>query len=90
MGYRGKVREQEAARVLRAEGRTLADIAATLGVSKSSVSLGSATSPSRPHRGVTAPNADVSRSENEGSARSKSSTIKEECESERSAKIRSS
>ncbi len=39
MGYRGKVKEQEAARVLRAEGRTLADIAATLGVSKSSVSL---------------------------------------------------
>jgi hypothetical protein len=39
MGYRGKVKEQEAARVLRAEGRTLADIAAKLGVAKSSVSL---------------------------------------------------
>lgn len=39
MGYRGKVKEQEAARTLRAEGNTLADIAATLGVSKSSVSL---------------------------------------------------
>jgi hypothetical protein len=39
MGYRGKVKEQEAARVLRAEGRTLAEIAATLGVSKSAVSL---------------------------------------------------
>jgi hypothetical protein len=39
MGYRGKVKEQEQARALRAEGHTLADIAAGLGVSKSSVSL---------------------------------------------------
>jgi transposase-like protein len=39
MGYRGKVKEQEAARALRAEGHTLADIAQKLGVSKSSVSL---------------------------------------------------
>jgi hypothetical protein len=39
MGYRGKVKEQEAARALRAEGHTLADIATKLGVSKSSVSL---------------------------------------------------
>ena len=39
MGYRGKVKEQEAARALRAQNRTLADIAKTLGVSKSSVSL---------------------------------------------------
>lgn len=39
MGYRGKVVEQEQARVLRAEGRTLLDIATELGVSKSSVSL---------------------------------------------------
>jgi hypothetical protein len=39
MGYRGKVKEQEQARALRAEGHTLADIAAKLGVSKSSVSL---------------------------------------------------
>ena len=39
MRYRGKVKEQEAARVLRAEGHTLAHIAAKLGVSKSSVSL---------------------------------------------------
>jgi transposase len=39
MGYRGKVKEQEAARLLRAHGHTLADIAAQLGVSKSSVSL---------------------------------------------------
>ena len=39
MGYRGKVKEQEQARALRARNRTLADIAKTLGVSKSSVSL---------------------------------------------------
>jgi hypothetical protein len=39
MGYRGKVKEQEQARALRARNRTLADIAQTLGVSKSSVSL---------------------------------------------------
>jgi hypothetical protein len=39
MGYRGKVREQEQARALRAQAWTLADIAARLGVSKSSVSL---------------------------------------------------
>jgi hypothetical protein len=39
VGYRGKVHEQEAARALRLEGRTLADIAGVLGVSKSSVSV---------------------------------------------------
>jgi hypothetical protein len=39
MGYRGKLAAQEQARRLRAENRTLADIAATLGVSKSSVSV---------------------------------------------------
>ena len=39
MGYRGKVEEQERARALRAQNRTLADIADTLGVSKSSVSI---------------------------------------------------
>lgn len=39
MGYRGKVHEQEEARRLRAQGTTLADIAALLHVSKSSVSL---------------------------------------------------
>jgi hypothetical protein len=39
MGYRGKVKEQEHARALRARNRTLADIAQILGVSKSSVSL---------------------------------------------------
>jgi transcriptional regulator with XRE-family HTH domain len=39
VGYRGKVREQEEARRLRAAGRTLQQIADELGVSKSSVSL---------------------------------------------------
>lgn len=39
MGYRGKVREQQRARALRAEGWTLAEIAAELEVAKSSVSL---------------------------------------------------
>jgi hypothetical protein len=39
VGYRGKLEAQEKARLLRADGRTLADIATLLGVSKSSVSL---------------------------------------------------
>jgi hypothetical protein len=39
MGYRGKVREQEEARRLRAQGWILSRIAEELGVSKSSVSL---------------------------------------------------
>jgi hypothetical protein len=39
MGYRGKLLERETARELRAESWTLADIAAKLGVAKSSVSL---------------------------------------------------
>jgi hypothetical protein len=39
MGYRGKLAEREQARRLRATGLPLADIAARLGVSKSSVSL---------------------------------------------------
>jgi len=39
MGYRGKVEAQEKARLLRAENRTLQDIATILGVSKSSVNL---------------------------------------------------
>jgi hypothetical protein len=39
VGYRGKVELHEKARVLRAEGRTLVDIATELGVAKSSVSL---------------------------------------------------
>jgi transcriptional regulator with XRE-family HTH domain len=39
MGYRGKLREQDLARALRAQNLTLQDIADQLGVSKSSVSL---------------------------------------------------
>ena len=39
MGYRGKVKEQEQARALRAQNRTLAEIAQILSVSKSSVSV---------------------------------------------------
>jgi hypothetical protein len=39
MGYRGKVEQQEQARVLRAQNLTLDEIATRLGVSKSSVSL---------------------------------------------------
>jgi hypothetical protein len=39
MGYRGQVELQEKARAMRAASRTLADIAETLGVSKSSVSV---------------------------------------------------
>ncbi len=39
MGYRGKLVEQARARALRADGHTLADIAAELAVSNSSVSL---------------------------------------------------
>jgi hypothetical protein len=38
MGYRGKVREQEEARRLRSEGKTLLEIATTLNVAKSSAS----------------------------------------------------
>jgi hypothetical protein len=39
LGYRGKVRELEEARRLRAESRTLVEIAEMLGVAKSSVSV---------------------------------------------------
>lgn len=39
VGYRGKVAERDRARRLRAEGHTLADIAAELGVARSSVSV---------------------------------------------------
>jgi hypothetical protein len=39
VGYRGKLDAQEKAREMRADGRTLLDIARTLGVSKSSVSV---------------------------------------------------
>ena len=51
MGYRGKVRERAAARKLRADGCTLAEIAAELGVSKSSVSLWVRDVPFEPRRG---------------------------------------
>jgi hypothetical protein len=39
MGYRGRIEAQERARLLRTEGRTLAEIADLLGASKSSVSV---------------------------------------------------
>jgi hypothetical protein len=39
VGYRGKTEEREKARQMRAESRTIKDIAETLGVSKSSVSI---------------------------------------------------
>jgi hypothetical protein len=39
VGYRGKVEEQQKARAMRAEGRTLLDIATELGVAKASVSV---------------------------------------------------
>ena len=39
MGYRGKLREQQQARLLRSRGLPLAEIASRLGVSKSSVSV---------------------------------------------------
>src|SRR5450759_4449543 len=39
MGYRGKVREQEEARRLRSEGKTLVEIATALNVAKSSASI---------------------------------------------------
>jgi predicted transcriptional regulator len=39
VGYRGKLELQDQARVLRADGRTVLDIATELGVSKSSVSV---------------------------------------------------
>ncbi len=39
MGYRGKLEAQEKARALRAQNRTLADIAEILGVARSSVSV---------------------------------------------------
>jgi hypothetical protein len=48
VGYRGKVKQQEKARVLRAQNRTLADIAQILGVSKSSVPLWVRDVPSSP------------------------------------------
>jgi hypothetical protein len=55
MGYRGKVKEQAKARRLRAQNRTLADIAKALGVSKSSVSLWVRDVPFTPTLGLRGP-----------------------------------
>ena len=62
MGYRGKLEEREQARRLRAAGLPMAEIAARLGVSRSSVSLWARDVPFEPHPGGTggrrrAPNA---------------------------------
>jgi hypothetical protein len=56
MGYRGKLREQEQARELRAQGLILQDIADRLGVSKSSVSLWVRDVPFTPTRRQYGPN----------------------------------
>ena len=50
MGYRGKVREQERARALRAEGWTMPEIAVELGVSRASVSAWTRDVPFVPRR----------------------------------------
>jgi hypothetical protein len=50
MGYRGKLAEREQARRLRATGLPMAEIAARLGVSRSSVSLWVRDVPFEPHR----------------------------------------
>lgn len=55
MGYRGKLAEQERARVLRSQGWTMPEIAAELGVSKSSVSLWTRDVDFVPRRGRAAP-----------------------------------
>ncbi len=55
MGYRGKVVEQGRARDLRAEGWTMPEIAAELGVSKGSVSLWTRDVEFVPRRGRAAP-----------------------------------
>ncbi len=55
MGYRGKVSEQERARRLRAEGWTMPEIAAELGVARSSVSLWTRDVDFVPRRGRAAP-----------------------------------
>jgi len=56
MGYRGKVEEQQQARVMRARGKTLLEIATALQVSKSSVSLWVRGVPYRPTPRRTGPN----------------------------------
>jgi len=55
MGYRGKLAEQQQARALRAQSMTLVDIAAALGVSKSSVSLWVRDVPFTPSKRPTGP-----------------------------------
>ena len=79
MGYRGKVKEQAKARALRAQNRTLADIAKTLGVSKSSVSLCVRDVPFTPSlqlRGLSAPHRRPHPPTKPSSAKSNSSTAK--------------
>jgi transcriptional regulator with XRE-family HTH domain len=56
VGYRGKVAEQERARALRAQGWTMPDIAAELGVSRGSVSLWTRDVPFEPRPRVRARN----------------------------------
>ena len=77
MGYRGKVEEQERARVLRSQNMTLADIATELGVSKSSVSL---VGPRRPLHPLQAPawaaTPPPAATAGEARSRSRSSTLK--------------
>ena len=79
MGYRGKVDLHEKARLMRAESRTLEDIATTLGVSKSSVSLWvrdipfevrrRRSGPRRPHAQHLAKLAEIARCDAEGAER---------------------
>ena len=59
MGYRGFVEQREEARRLRAGAATLAEIAAALGVSRSTVSLWVRDVSSRPGRATVAPRANV-------------------------------
>jgi hypothetical protein len=72
MGYRGKLEAQEKARLMRAENKTLADIAATLGVASRRSPSGSATSPSPRPNAVTAQNEPRTQRIPPSSARSKS------------------
>ena len=57
MGYRGKLAEQERARVLRAQAWTLNEIATELGVSKSSVSRRYVEASAEQLRALSRPNA---------------------------------
>lgn len=58
MGYRGKLEEQARARQLRSEGWTMPEIAAELGVARSSVSNWTRDEPYEPRRPVKSPQAD--------------------------------